>query len=163
MRTFDLSPLYRMSVGFDRLNRLFDSVARWDETAGSYPPYDIARTGDDAYRITMAVAGFEAEELDVSLTDGTLRITGHKAEPKGENEPRYLYRGIAARSFEHRFELAESIVVKGASLANGLLSVDLVREVPEALKPRWIPIAVQSPEETGEGGAGKRVGHKAAA
>lgn len=148
MRTFDLAPLYRSTVGFDRLFSLFDQAAGHDGAPG-YPPYNIERTGDNEYRITVAVAGFSEADLNIEAKESTLTIRGEKkAEPvKGE----VLYQGIAARAFERVFQLADFVQVKGASLENGLLHVDLVREIPEAKKPRQIPI-----------GSGKMVEAKAA-
>lgn len=137
MLNFDLSPLFRTTVGFDNLMRLFDTAM--EEEVGSYPPYNIVKTGEDNYRITMAVAGFEPEDLNIEVRDNTLWVTGRKRAP--EQEVTYLHRGIAGRGFERRFELADYIRVEGASLNNGLLHIDLVREVPEALRPRKIAIA----------------------
>jgi molecular chaperone IbpA len=138
MRSFDLTPLFRSSVGFDRLSRLMDAAARVDETAPAYPPYNIERTGEDTYRISMAVAGFGEADLNIVTQDNQLLISGKLA--KAEEEQSYLYRGIAGRAFERRFALADHIKVSGASLANGLLHVDLVREVPETMKPRQVKI-----------------------
>ncbi|HIC79632.1 MAG TPA: Hsp20 family protein [Kiloniellaceae bacterium] len=138
MRSLDLSPLFRATVGFDRLASALDAASRVDDSAYSYPPYNIEKTGDDSYRIVMAVAGFGEDELDVTAKENSLTITGKKA-AEGE-EPKYLHRGIAARAFERRFDLADYIKVSGAKLENGLLSVDLVREIPEAKKPRSIKI-----------------------
>ncbi|MBL9033262.1 MAG: Hsp20 family protein [Rhodospirillaceae bacterium] len=138
MRSFDLSPLFRSSVGFDHLSRLMDAAARVDESALAYPPYNIERTGDDTYRITMAVAGFGEEDINIVSQDNQLQISGKLA--KAEEDKTYLYRGIAGRAFERRFTLADHIKVNGASLVNGLLHVELVREVPEAMKPRQIKI-----------------------
>jgi len=138
MRTFDLAPLYRSTVGFDRLFSLFDQVAEHGGAPG-YPPYNIERTGDNEYRITVAVAGFSEADVSIEAKESTLTIRGEKhakAEPKGE----VLYQGIAARAFERVFQLADFVQVKGASLENGLLHVDLIREIPEAKKPRQIPI-----------------------
>jgi molecular chaperone IbpA len=138
MRQFDLSPLFRASVGFDRLSSLLESANRLSDEAASYPPYNIEKRGDDRYRVSVAVAGFTAEELDVTVENGTLTIRGKARE---EVEPQsVIYRGIARRAFERRFQLAEHIQVTGADLQNGLLSVELVREVPEAKKPRTIAI-----------------------
>jgi molecular chaperone IbpA len=135
MNSFDFSPLFRSTIGFDRLMQLAESATRVD---AGYPPYNIEVTGDDAYRLTMAVAGFGADELDVTAKENTLEIAGRA---KTEKEPqRVLHRGIARRAFERRFELADHIKVAGAKLENGILSVDLVREVPESLKPRKIAI-----------------------
>lgn len=138
MTTFDFSPLFRSTIGFDRLARLVDSATRVDGGAVAYPPYNIEKTGDDSYRLTMAVAGFSESELDVTVHEGTMIVTG-KAQEKDE-ENRFLHRGIARRAFERRFSLADYIKVSGASLENGLLHVDLVREVPDAAKPRQIKI-----------------------
>ncbi|MCK0208331.1 Hsp20 family protein [Starkeya koreensis] len=139
MRTFDLTPLHRSTVGFDRLFSLLDQVNTVD-TGTTYPPYNIERTGENSYRITVAVAGFTEEDLSIEVKENGLSIRGeHKAEADGSGE--VLYRGIAARAFERRFQLADHVEVRGASLANGLLHVELVREIPEAKKPRVIPIA----------------------
>jgi molecular chaperone IbpA len=137
MRT-DYSPFYRSTIGFDRLFNLLDSATKLD-TGSTYPPYDIEATGESTYRITMAVAGFAEKELDIQARENTLTIKGEKAE--SESEKRYLYHGIAARSFERRFQLADHVVVTGAKLENGLLHVELKREIPEALKPRKIEIS----------------------
>ncbi len=138
MRSFDLSPLFRSTVGFDRLSRLMDAAARIDDNAIAYPPYNIERTGEDTYRITMAVAGFGENDLTLTTQDNQLLISGKLG--KDDNEQALLYRGIAGRAFERRFTLADHIRVNGASLVNGLLHVDLVREVPEAMKPRQVKI-----------------------
>ena len=138
MDRFDFSPLFRSTIGFDRLTRLVDAATRIDNASLAYPPYNIEKTGEDAYRLTMAVAGFSEDELDVTTKDNTLLVTG-KAK-KEEDENRYLHRGIARRAFERRFSLADHIKVVGASLVNGMLHVDLVREVPEAAKPRKVQI-----------------------
>lgn len=142
MDGFDLSPLFRSTIGFDRLTRLLDTATQVDGGALSYPPYNIEATGENAYRVTMAVAGFATEDLDITAKDNFLIVTG-KA-PKEKDTAHYLHRGIARRAFERRFQLADHIRVAGASLDNGLLHVDLVREVPEALKPRKIEIATGS-------------------
>ena len=138
MDRFDFAPLFRSTIGFDRLARIADAATRVDNTALSYPPYNIEKTGEDAYRLTMAVAGFGQDELDITVHENTLIVTGkgHKDDENG----RYLHRGIARRAFERRFSLAEHLKVTGASLDNGLLHVELVREVPEAMKPRQIKI-----------------------
>jgi len=141
MRHFDLSPLYRSTVGFDRLGSLIDAALSAEPSAPSYPPYNIEKTGENAYRISVAVAGFAEDELSIEAKDGQLIIAGAKKEVAADQEPTYLYRGIAARAFERRFQLADHVRAKGAKLENGLLHVDLVREVPEALKPRKIEIA----------------------
>jgi molecular chaperone IbpA len=138
MDGFDFAPLFRSTIGFDRLTQLLDAATNVDSGTLSYPPYNIEATGENAYRLTMAVAGFSAEDLDITAKEGALIVTG-KAH-KDEDATRYLHRGIARRAFERRFQLADHIRVAGASLDNGLLHVDLVREVPEALKPRKIAI-----------------------
>ncbi|MGE5478421.1 MAG: Hsp20 family protein [Bacteroidales bacterium] len=138
MRTFDLSPLFRSTVGFDHLSRMLDAAQRLDDTAFSYPPYNIEKLSEDDYRITMAVAGFAETDLDITVQDYTLVISG-KAH-RDDEQAQYLHRGIAGRSFERRFELADFIRVEGASLVNGLLHVALKREVPERMKPRTIRI-----------------------
>jgi molecular chaperone IbpA len=140
MRNYDLSPLFRSTVGFDRLARLVDSATRADDVA--YPPYNIEKLGEEAYRVTMAVAGFADDEIDITVHENTLTVTG-RAKPEAE-AAQYLHRGIARRAFERRFQLADHIKVQGAALANGLLGIDLVRQVPEALKPRKIEIAARS-------------------
>ena len=139
MRTFDLAPLYRSTVGFDRLFNLLDQVGGFD-AAPSYPPYNIERTGENNYRITVAVAGFTEPELSIEVKENTLKIRGEKQLREGQNASEVLYQGIAARAFERVFQLADHVLVKNASLENGLLHVDLVREIPEAKKPRSIPI-----------------------
>ena len=139
MRTFDLSPLYRSTVGFDRLFNLLDSAGGGD-TAQPYPPYNIERTGDNSYRVTMAVAGFGQGDLDIQSKENVLTVKGEKKEEKQEGNREVLYRGIAGRAFERRFQLADHVEVTGASLENGLLHIDLVREIPEAMKPRRIAI-----------------------
>ena len=138
MRTFDLAPLYRSTVGFDRLFNLFDQAAG-DGTPG-YPPYNIERTGENEYRITVAVAGFSEADLNIEAKENTLTIRGEKQTKTDEHTGETLYQGIAARAFERVFQLADFVQVKGASLENGLLHVDLVREIPEAKKPRQIAI-----------------------
>ena len=140
MRHFDLSPLYRSTVGFDRLFSLLDQVSGV-EAANSYPPYNIERTGENDYRISVAVAGFAEEDLAIETRENTLIIKGAKdgrGDEAGKSE--VLHQGIAARAFERRFQLADHVSVTGASLKNGLLHVDLVREIPEASKPRRIQI-----------------------
>src|SRR3954465_4085112 len=138
MRSYDLTPFYRSTVGFDRFFSLLDQAAS-DGTPG-YPPYNIERTGENAYRISVAVAGFSEPELNIEVKENTLKIKGDKPAKTETNGNEVLYQGIAARAFERVFQLAEHVEVKGASLENGLLHVDLVREVPEAMKPRQIPI-----------------------
>jgi molecular chaperone IbpA len=140
MRHFDLSPLYRSTVGFDRLFSMLDSLNRVDNGATSYPPYDIERTGENDYRIVMAIAGFREADLSIELKEQTLTVRGEKQSGESQQEGEVLYRGIAQRSFERRFQLADHVQVSGATLENGLLSIDLVREIPEAMKPRNIEI-----------------------
>jgi molecular chaperone IbpA len=143
MRTFDLSPLYRSTVGFDRLFSLLDQGV--EGTTPGYPPYNIERTGETAYRVTVAVAGFAENELSVVAKENTLTIRGDKTARQDERRGEVLYQGIAARAFERVFQLADFVQVKGAKLENGLLHVDLVREIPEAKKPRVIPIGNGQP------------------
>jgi molecular chaperone IbpA len=138
MRTFDLAPLYRSTVGFDRLFSLLDQGI--EAAAPGYPPYNIERTGENAYRVSVAVAGFNEPELSIVAKENTLTIRGEKNAKEEEKRGEVLYQGIAARTFERVFQLADYVQVKGASLENGLLHVDLVREIPEAKKPRTIPI-----------------------
>ncbi|WP_372604200.1 Hsp20 family protein [Actibacterium sp.] len=139
MRNFDLSPLYRATVGFDRVADLMDRALTAEVSQPTYPPYNIEKTSDNGYRITVAVAGFSADELSVDVKEGQLVIAARKA--ADETERTYLHRGIATRAFERRFALADHVKVTGATHADGMLHVDLVREVPEALKPRRIEIA----------------------
>ena len=142
MLNYDLSPFYRSTVGFDRLLSLLDKSAGLDASAPSYPPYNIERTGENAYRITLAVAGFSEHELAVETRENTLTVRGAKdSQQKNDGEKRdLLYQGIAARAFERRFHLADHVSATGASCENGLLHIDLIREVPEAQKPRVIAI-----------------------
>ncbi len=141
MRTLDLTPLYRSTVGFDRLAGMLDQLIAGDVPAPSYPPYNIEKTGDSSYRISVAVAGFSEEDLNIEVKEGQLTITASKRETDTGDKAVYLHRGIAERGFERRFQLADHVRVHGAELINGLLHVDLVREVPEALKPRTIAIS----------------------
>jgi len=134
--SYDYAPLYRSSVGFDRIFNLLENAQRARST-NDWPPYDIVKTGDDSYRISIAVAGFAQDDLDVSFQSNLLTVTGKKQEVSADG---YLHRGIAGRPFEHWFELADHVRVNGADLSNGLLSIELVREIPEALKPRKISI-----------------------
>ncbi|HWE21920.1 MAG TPA: Hsp20 family protein [Hyphomicrobiaceae bacterium] len=145
MRPIDLSPLYRSTVGFDRLFNLFDSVTGFDQATPGYPPYNIERLSESEYRISMAVAGFSQDEIRVDVKEQTLTVAGAK-KPE-EKERRYLHRGIAARNFERRFQLADHVEVKGADLQVGLLHIDLVRNVPERLKPRTIAIGKGEPKQ----------------
>ena len=140
MRNFDLTPLYRSTVGFDRMAGLMDQLMTGDTAQPSYPPYNIEKTGDDAYRISIAVAGFGEADLNLEVKEGQLTVTAKKVIDENAEKPVYLHRGIAERGFERRFQLADHVRVSGADLANGLLHIDLVREVPEALKPRTIAI-----------------------
>jgi molecular chaperone IbpA len=146
MTTVDFAPLFRTAIGFDRLARLVDTAAAGQDTQ-SYPPYNIEKIGDDTYRLTMAVAGFRPDDLDLTVKDNTLIVSGRVANdgPKAE----ILYRGIAGRAFERRFVLADHIVVEGADVQNGLLHVGLKRVVPEALKPRKIAIGNATPSGVG--------------
>ena len=141
MRTYDFSPLYRSAVGFDRLVRQLETAARSGSENG-WPPYNIETTGEDAYRIEIAVAGFSADELNIEAKENLLTVTGKKAANDSDGAQRtFLHRGLAERDFERRFQLADYVMVKTAALANGLLSIELKRELPEALKPRRIEIA----------------------
>jgi molecular chaperone IbpA len=139
MRSFDFAPFYRSTVGFDRLFSMLDQVGGVEGSAPSYPPYNIERSGENAYRISVAVAGFTDADLSIEVKENTLRIRGEQTNDE-EKSGDVLYQGIAARNFERSFQLADHVQVKGASLGNGLLHVDLVREIPEAMKPRAIPI-----------------------
>lgn len=141
MRTLDLTPMFRSTVGFDHLTRLLESASRVDDQVFSYPPYNIEKLSDDAYRVTMAVAGFSESDLSITVEGQTLTVTGQPS--KTEAAPTHLHRGIAGRAFERRFQLAEHIRVSNAALVNGLLYIDLQREIPEALKPRTIAIGTQ--------------------
>ena len=147
MRTLDLTPMHRFTIGFDRMQRQLDQFANTDAAQATYPPYNIEVLGEDAYRITMAVAGFSEADLDITVENTRLTVTGRinngDPEDTGENEPQYLHHGIAARAFERHFELADHIKISAAKLDNGLLHIELEREVPEALKPRKIDIASQ--------------------
>ena len=145
MRTFDFSPFYRSTIGFDRMARLLESASRLSEAENGYPPYNIEAVGEDHYRLTVAVAGFARDELDIELHDGTLTVSGRKAE-EGEESHRYLHRGIAGRAFTRRFQLADHVKVEEAALENGVLTVDLIREVPEERKPHRIEIAAGAPK-----------------
>ena len=139
MRTYDFAPLYRATVGFDRIADMMDRVMETEVSAPTYPPYNIEKTDENAYRISVAVAGFAESELTVEVKDGALIVAAKKAED--DKERTYLHRGIATRAFERRFQLADHVRVSGASHVDGMLHIDLVREVPEALKPRRIEIA----------------------
>ncbi|WP_343315891.1 Hsp20 family protein [Brucella sp. BE17] len=139
MRHVDFSPLYRSTVGFDRLFTMLDTLAS-PEGSQAYPPYNIERTAEDTYRITMAVAGFSESELDIEAHRNQLTVKGQKAEDDASETGEVLYRGIASRAFERRFQLADFVEVAGASLKNGLLHIDLKREIPEQMKPRKIEV-----------------------
>ena len=143
MTHFDFSPLFRSSVGFDRLMRLVENSVQQAESVNGYPPYNIEKTAEDQYRITVAVAGFGEDELALEVNQNVLMIEGRKKE--GGTEAAYLYRGIAGRSFKRQFQLADHVKVADARLHNGLLVVDLVRELPEAMKPRRIVISTSEP------------------
>lgn len=143
MTAFDLSPLFRATVGFDRLTRMLEDAARISDASNGYPPYNIEKSGENRYRITLAVAGFADDDLTVQVQEGTLTIEGHRKEP--EAEAVFLHRGIAGRGFKRHFQLADHVVVENALLHNGLLVIDLTREVPEAMKPRRIQINTAAP------------------
>ena len=141
---FDFAPFYRSTVGFDRMFSMLDEFGGAEDSASNYPPYNIARTGEKTYRISVAVAGFTDADLSIEAKENTLTIHGEKQTKEEKETSDVLYQGIAARAFERRFQLADYVEVKGASLENGLLHVDLAREIPEAKKPRAIPIASSS-------------------
>ena len=141
LRTFDISPLYRTSVGFDRLAQVMDGLGRGDTSSPSYPPYNIEKTGEASYRISLAVAGFSEDEIEIETSNGQLKVSGsHKETQEKGNGRSFLYRGIAERAFDRRFELDAHVKATGANLENGLLHVDLEREIPEELKPRRIEV-----------------------
>jgi len=140
MRAIDYSPLYRSTVGFDRLFSLLDNMGQPDANQNGYPPYNIERTGEDSYRITMAVAGFSDADIEIEAKQNMLTIMAEKSETESEEDKNYLFQGIAARSFERRFQLADHVEVKDASMEHGLLHIDLIREIPEAMKARKIAI-----------------------
>ena len=149
---FDLTPLYRSTVGFDRLGQLLDELNSFE--APTYPPYNIERLEENEYRITMAVAGFAPEELNLEMKDNTLTVSGRKSEKtngQGQGQGQFLHQGIAARSFERRFQLADYVEVEGADMENGLLHIKLRREIPESMKPRNIPIGKGQGPRTIEG------------
>lgn len=139
MRNFDLAPLYRATVGFDQMAEMMDRVLSGETGSQSYPPYNIEKTGEDGWRITLAVAGFATDDLGLEVKEQSLHVTARKADDDAERS--YLHRGIATRAFERRFHLADHVRVTGASHTDGLLHIDLVREVPDALKPRRIAIS----------------------
>ena len=140
MRHFDLTPLYRSTVGFDRLASMINSIGSIEGEVPAYPPYNIERVGENQYRITMAVAGFAEKDLEIEAKENSLTVRGEQTSTEETDGQEYLHRGIATRTFERRFQLEEHVEVKGASLENGLLHIDLVREIPEAMKPRSIAI-----------------------
>lgn len=144
MRHYDFSPLYRSSIGFDRVANLLEGLVGTEQAKPSYPPYNIEQKSDDEYRITMAVAGFDQSELTVEAEQNKLTVTGNKADK--EDNRNYLHRGIAARNFERRFELADHVRIDSAAYKNGLLHIDLVRELPEVMKPRTIAIQSEEPQ-----------------
>ena len=154
MRQFDYAPLYRTSVGFDHLTSLFDSLVGNSNDAQTYPPYNIERLGDNNYRISMAVAGFTTGDVKVEVEESLLKVSGQKAD--GDQAGDFLYHGIAGRNFERRFQLADHVEVKGADIKDGMLHIDLVREVPEKMKPRTIAISSAKSSD-------KAIEHKAAA
>jgi molecular chaperone IbpA len=145
MRPFDIAPLYRSTVGFDRLVQMLDGATGFDNDAPAYPPYNIERLGENAYRITMAVAGFSEPELKIEVKESALTITGEKAPETAERQ--FLHRGIAARAFERRFQLADYVEVTGAEFKDGLLHVGLARNVPERLKPRTVAIGADATKQ----------------
>jgi molecular chaperone IbpA len=139
----DLTPLYANTVGFDRFGSLLDAALSADRQTGGYPPYDIELVGENKYAITLAVAGFQDNEIDVQIEKGVLTVRGRKEDPKKDS--RYLHRGIATRSFERNFNLADHVEVVNAQLDNGLLKIALIKEIPEAMKPRKIPVGTVTP------------------
>ena len=147
MVTFDFSPFYRSTIGFDRMAQLLENAARLPEVDNGYPPYNIEAVGEDRYRVTLAVAGFSLDELNIEVRESALHISGQKQEIPAETQ--YLHRGIAGRSFTRHFRLADHVRVENAWLDNGLLTIDLVREVPEEMKPRTIAITTSAPREIG--------------
>jgi molecular chaperone IbpA len=157
MRTFDFSPLYRSTVGFDRLFDMLDQATRV-EPMTNWPPYNIEKAGEDQYRITMAIAGFSQDEIEVTQQANALLVLGHKKAP--EEDKQFLHRGIATRSFKQTFNLADHVKVTGASLDNGLLTIELKREVPEALKPRRIEIGTAGPKVLGQDNKPQQIEHE---
>lgn len=138
MNTIDLTPLYRSTIGFDRFGSLLNSAMSNDQGSAGYPPYNIEVTDEDRYAVTLAVAGFERDELDIQVENGVLTVRGSKGGDLGDRQ--FLYQGIATRNFERKFSLADHVEVRGATIKNGLLSIDLVKETPEEMKPRSVPI-----------------------
>ncbi|MEP6343014.1 MAG: Hsp20 family protein [Maricaulaceae bacterium] len=144
MRNYDFSPLYRSFVGLDRMAGLIDAASQQVDANKSYPPYNVVQIGEDAYRIDLAVAGFSEDDIDIESHESVLTVTGHKAPIESDDDMQYLHRGIAERGFERRFQLADHVIIEGADLKNGLLSLSLRRELPDALKPRKIKIGEKS-------------------
>ena len=144
MRTVDFTPFYRSTVGFDRLFSLLDQMGQPENVQNAYPPYNIEKTGENAYRITMAVAGFSDEDIEIEVHRNALSVKAQKADEQAEEGTEFLHRGIAARAFERRFQLADHVEIAGAELKNGLLHINLKREVPEELKPRKIAISANA-------------------
>ena len=144
MRNYDFSPLYRSFVGLDRMAGLIDAASQQADANKSYPPYNVVQIGEDAYRIDLAVAGFSEDDIDIESHESVLTVTGHKTPIESDDDTQYLHRGIAERGFERRFQLADHVIIEGAELKNGLLSLSLRRELPDALKPRKIKIGGQS-------------------
>ncbi|MEM1037942.1 MAG: Hsp20 family protein [Pseudomonadota bacterium] len=161
MRHVDFSPLYRSTVGFDRLFSLLDNMGQPEQSSPSYPPYNIERTGENQYRITMAVAGFGENDLEIEAKENTLLVTGNQ-EKVDEDSTEMLFRGIAARNFERRFQLADHVEVRSAHMQNGLLHIELVREIPEAMKARKIAIAGEGVKTNGSKSKAKQLEAKVA-
>ena len=145
MMTYDFSPFYRSTIGFDRMAQFLENAARVPDIDNVYPPYNIEAVGEDHYRVTIAVAGFKPDDLDIEVRENVLYVSGQKKEEAGDTQ--FLHRGIAGRAFQRQFRLADHVKVEDAALDNGLLTVDLVREVPEAMKPRTIPISTGLPKD----------------
>lgn len=162
MTRFDLTPLYRSTVGFDRLFNLLDTVNGYDTSSQSYPPYNIERLDEDSYRITMAVAGFAQDDIEIEVRDNALSVSARKVAKDDEAPKNYLHQGIAERSFERRFSLADYVVVTGANLENGLLNIDLARQIPDEKKPRRIEIGSATPAAKIKGAGAKAIEDKAA-
>jgi len=146
MRSFDLTPLFRSTIGFDRFSDLIDTAMRTEDNTPSYPPYNIEKLSDDTYRIAVAVAGFTEPDLTITLQENTLTVSGRHQEKSEDKESNFLYKGIATRSFERKFNLADHVKVEKADLSHGLLTVLLKRELPETVKPRMIPINGKEPQ-----------------
>ena len=156
MRPIDFSPLYRSTVGFDRMFNMLDGIHNHDQGTNSYPPYNIERTGENSYRITMAVAGFSDQDIAIEAKENTLSVKGEKPTESNENYE-ILFQGIANRSFERRFQLADHVEIKSAALENGLLHINLAREIPEALKARSIPIMTAANNSAGKASDAKQI------